>query len=150
MDAVTYPDERVIETMQQLVIPVRVLAKTQPLATEYEVHWTPTLVWVDSERKEHHRTVGWLAPEDMVAQALLGKAKLRFDQRRLSEAISLFGRLLDEYPQSSVAPEALYLSGVARFKEVHDLKAMRAVYEKLKQNYPSSEWTTRASVYADV
>ena len=150
MDAVTYPDNRVAQFLQERVIPIRIRSTAQPLASEYNVHWTPTLILADVEGKEHHRTIGWLSPDDLIANVLLGIAKLHFDRREHDKAVAMMGELLDRYPRSDVAPEALYLSGVTRFKQTHDLKAIRAVYEKLLASYPSSEWTRRASVYEAV
>lgn len=149
MDAVTYPDRTVAQLVQERVIPVRIRSNTQE-AADFNVHWTPTVVMLDAEGKEHHRTIGWLSPDEMTAAVLLGIAKVHFDRGEQGQVQPPLGELLDRYPQSSAAPEALYLSGITRYKQTRDLKALRAVYEKLRADYPSSEWTERASVYETV
>jgi len=149
MDAVTYPDRNVTQIVQERVVPVRARSNA-PLASEFNVHWTPTVVLLDADRKEHHRTIGWLSPDEMAGAVLLGIAKVHFDRGEHDQAEPLLSEVLDRCPQCAAAPEALYLSGVTRYKQTRDLKAMRAVYDKLRSSYPSSEWTERASVYEAV
>ena len=149
MDAVTYPDERAIQFVNQNVVPVRIRSNAQ-LAADFNVHWTPTLVTLDPSGREHHRTIGWLAPDELIASLMLGIAKMHSDNGQHEQVEKVLGELLDRYPQSTSAPEALYLSGVTRFKQTRDIKVMRPVYKKLRASYPSSEWTQRASVYEAV
>jgi len=147
MDAVTYPDEKVAAFVQNDLIPLRVAFDHKPLAFDFNVKWTPTLITLDSDGKEHHRTVGFLGPEELIPSLLLGIGKSHFENERFSEAIGVFERLLKDYPKSKSAPEAMYLRGVARYKNTHDAKPLREAYDKLAAEYPSSEWTHRAYPY---
>ena len=63
------------------------------------------------------------------------------------EAISAREELLAKYPRSDSAPEAIYIRGVSRYKSTHDAKPLKEAYERLQQEYPTSEWTERASPY---
>ncbi len=130
-------------------MPVRVRSNA-PLAAEFNVHWTPTVVMLDGEGKEHHRTIGWLAPDAMIAGVILGTAKVHFDRGEYDQVQRLLSEVLDRCRGCTAAPEALYLSGVTRYKQTRDISVMRPVYEKLRASYPSSEWTERASVYESV
>ena len=78
---------------------------------------------------------------------MLGIAKIYFDQEKFAEALSMLDKLLKEYPRSDSAPEATYLQGVSKYKNTHDPKPLKAAYEKLQAEYPSSEWTKRAYPY---
>jgi len=147
MDAVTYPDDRVIEFIQSHMIPLRVPFDDKPLSTDFNVKWTPTLITLDPEGKEHHRTVGFLAPEELIPSLLLGIGKSHFDQGRFDESLSTFDRLLKGYPNSDSAPEAIYLQGVSKYKSTHVAKPLKEAYEQLQAKYPSSEWTKRAYPY---
>jgi tetratricopeptide (TPR) repeat protein len=147
MDAVTYPNPAVIEFIQTRMVSLQVAYNAQPLATEFNVKWTPTLVTLDLDGKEHHRTVGFLSPEELIPSLMLGMAKCDFDRERFAEAISALEELLAKYPKSDSAPEAIYLRGVSRYKSTHDTKPLKETYERLQQKYPSSEWTKRASPY---
>jgi outer membrane protein assembly factor BamD (BamD/ComL family) len=119
-----------------------------PLADEFKVKWTPTIVVLDSSGKEHHRTVGFFPPEEFIPSLLLGMGTIDFDTDQFNDAIIHFDRLLDEYPKSGAAPEAIYLRGVSRYKASHDPKPLKEAYEKLKAEYPASEWTQRAQPYS--
>lgn len=147
MDAVTYPSEIVSSFITEHLVPLRSLYDAQPLAGRYNVQWTPTLITVDAEGKEHHRTVGYLSPEELVPSLLLGAGKCDFDNGRLEEAEAELGRVLAEYPKSEAAPEAAYYLGVARFKSSHDGRRLKETYEKLHADYPGSEWEKRAYPY---
>ena len=147
MDAVTYPDERVTEFIQKNMIPLRVAFDAQPLSIDFNIKWTPTLITLDSNGKEHYRTVGFLPPEELIPSLMLGIAKSYFDRERFSEALSTLDKLLKDYPKSDSAPEAIYLQGVCRYKNTHDAKPLKEAYERLQAHYPSSEWTKRAYPY---
>ena len=147
MGAVTYPNEKVADFIMQRMVPLQVPAD-KPLAEEFKVKWTPTIVILDSNGKEHHRTVGFFPPEEFIPNLLLGMGKIDFDNDRLGEAILHFERLLEEYPKSNAAPEAIYLHGVSLFKKSHDAAPLKEAYARLKSEYPQSEWTLRAQPYS--
>ena len=147
MDAVTYPNTKVIEFVQENVVPLRVPVTDQPLPTDFNVKWTPTLIVLDAEGKEHHRIVGFLPPEELIPSLMLGIAKSGFDREQYVEALSALEKLLGTYPKSDSAPEAIYLQGVCQYKSSHDPKPLKKAYEQLQAVYPSSEWTKRAYPY---
>lgn len=147
MDAVTYPQPTVVAFLNENVIPVRVAYDAQPLAAQFNVQWTPTLVTLDADGKEHHRSVGFLPAEELIPSLLLGAAKCAFDDGQVDRSVAVLDRLLTEYPKSDAAPEATYLRGVSRFKVAHDPKTLKEAYETIKANYPGTEWERRASPY---
>ena len=147
MDAVTYPNEKVSEFIEKNFIPVRVAFDAQPLASDFKVTWTPTLVTVDANGQEHHRTVGFLSPEELIPSLILGRAKTHFDQNQFDAALSDLEKVLAGYPKSDAAPEAIYLRGVSQYKSTHSAKPLKEAYEQLQKAYPSSEWTKRAAPY---
>jgi hypothetical protein len=147
MDAVTYPQGKVIEFVQKHFIPLRVAFDAQPLATDFQVKWTPTLIVLDAKGKEHHRSVGFLAPEELIPALMLGNAKTHFDQDQINEALAILEKLLADYPKSDSTPEAIYLRGVCRYKSTHKAQPLKEAYEQLQAAYPSSEWAKRASPY---
>jgi len=147
MDAVTYPDAKVISFMQKNVIPLRVNFDAQPLATDFNVKWTPTIVILGNQGEEHHRTVGFFSPEGLIPSLLLGIAKVHFETEQFDKALTNLEKLLSDYPNSSSAPEAIYLKGVNLYKSTEDPKPLKLAYENLEANYPDSEWTQRAYPY---
>jgi hypothetical protein len=147
MDAVTYPDARVTDFIEKKLIPLQVPYNHQPLSIDFNVKWTPTLVTLDAEGKEHHRTVGFLAPEELIPSLILGMAKIHFDREQFDPALANLEALLTGYPKSDAAPESIYLRGVTRYKSTHEAKPLKDAYELLQAQYPGSEWTKRASPY---
>jgi hypothetical protein len=147
MGAVTFPDSNVISFITQNVIPLMLPYDHKPLADQFQVKWTPTLVTLDADGKEHHRTVGFLAPEDLIPSLILGRAKIHFNHENFAEALKSLDALLKDSPKSGAAPEAIYMRGVCLYKTTHQAEPLKDAYEKLQAVYPESEWTKRASPY---
>lgn len=129
------------------LIPLRVAFDAMPLASDFNIKWTPTIITLDSDGKEHFRTVGFLAGDDLIASLMLGIGKTYFEKEQFDKAIAVFESLLTSYPKSSYAPEAIFLRGVSQYKSTHNPKPLREAYEKLSSDYPNDEWTKRAYPY---
>jgi tetratricopeptide (TPR) repeat protein len=147
MDAVTYPDGKVTSFINNNMVPLRVQFDAQPLSTDFNIKWTPTLITLDSGGKEHHRTIGFLSPEGLIPSLLLGMGKSYLETDRFDEALAEFEKLLAEYPKSDSVPEAIYWRGVSRYKATDDPRPLKEAYEQLKAEHTSSEWTKRAYPY---
>jgi hypothetical protein len=147
MDAVTYPHPSVIGFLQESMIPLKVAHDAQPLAADFNVKWTPTLITLGPQGKEHHRSIGFLSPPELIPSLILGMAKWHFDSERIQDAASLLEKILTEFSGSDSAPEAIYLLGVSRYKITHDPKPLKEAYARLQSEFPASEWTKRASPY---
>ncbi|MBI5445437.1 MAG: hypothetical protein HY900_30010 [Deltaproteobacteria bacterium] len=148
MDAVTYPNASVTTYITHNVVPLRIPSNHESLAPCFRVQWTPTLLFLDPEGTEHHRSVGFLPAEELVPWLLIGSAKWRFNTNRPELALHDLEEILSSYPKSDFAPEALYLTGVCRYKTTHDPKPLKEAYEKLKVEHPGSEWEKRAYPYS--
>ncbi|HBG06178.1 MAG: hypothetical protein A2075_25320 [Geobacteraceae bacterium GWC2_58_44] len=147
MDAVTFPDQAVSNFIIDRMVPLRAPVEGKALAADFRVGWTPTLIVLDYYGKEHQRTLGYLPPDEMVASLLLGIGKVGLGNDQFNEAVLQFSTLLNGYPHSACAPEAVYLRGVARFKSSHSATALKEAYRQLLAEYPGSEWTRRAEPY---
>lgn len=147
MDAVSYPNPKVVQFFEKNLIAVRVLINSQPLPKKLRVQWTPTLVLLDPEGEEHNRTVGSLPPEELLPSLMLGIRKSHFDRDEFAEAEDTFQHLLVEYPKSDSSAEAAYYLGVSRYKRTHNSEELKKTIQHLKRDFPQSEWVKRASVY---
>ena len=147
MGAVTYPDSRVAEFINGRMVPVQMLYDAQPFASTYTVKWTPTMIVLDGEGKEHHRIVGFLPPDEFLPALLLGIGKTAFDADELDKAMADLDKIITAYPRSAAAPEAMYLRGVVQFKKSHQAGPLKEAFEQLKRDYPASEWAKRATPY---
>jgi hypothetical protein len=148
MGAVTYPNEDVISFIQDNLIPLQIPADAQPISTDFNIWWTPNIITLDSEGKEHHRTIGFLPPDEFISSLMLGIGKTNFDLGKLDEAVSVLESLIGQCPQSKAAPEAVYYLGVSNFKTAHDASHLKKAYERLKSEYPDNEWAFRAWPYS--
>jgi hypothetical protein len=147
MDAVTYPDKAVEEFIMKEVIPLRIPSDAEPLATDFTLRWTPTLIILDANGKEHSRTIGFIAPVEFIPTILLGIVKTNFDLREYDKAASNLERIVNDYAQSFAAPEAIYYRAVCGVKVGHDIPGLKKAYERLAKDYPQSEWVKRALPY---
>ena len=147
MDAVSYPNPKVVDFFEKHLIAVKVLINSQPLPKKFRVQWTPTLVLLDEEGEEHNRTVGFLRPEELLPSLMLGIGKSHFDHDDYAGAENTFQRLLAEYPKSDSSAEAAYYLGVSRYKRTHEPEELKKTIQHLQRDFPQSEWAKRASVY---
>lgn len=147
MDTVSYPDKKVIEFINNSLISFRVRFDAQPMATDFNLKWTPTLIILDKAGKEHHRTIGFFPAEELIPSLLLGIAKVHFDLNEFKDALSRLEKILSDFPKSGSAPEAIYLKGVCLYKDTKNPKGLKEAYEQLQAKHPESEWTKRAYPY---
>lgn len=147
MEAVTFPDPKVVEMIHENVVPLRLPHNHQPLAEQFKVKRTPHLIFLDGEGQEHHRIMGFTAPKELIPSLLLGNGKVLFDHEDFEGALRFLETLLREYPKSGVGPEAVFTRGVCLYKTTHQPKPLKEAYEKLRTDYPESEWTRRAFPY---
>jgi len=147
MDAVTFPASEVANFITDRMIPLHAEVNARGLASDFRVVWTPTLIILDYYGKEHQRTVGFIPPDELVATLLLGIGKVGIENDQFNEAVIQFNTLLNGYPGSAAAPEAVYLRGVARYKSSHAVGALKEAYQQLLAEYPASAWTRRAEPY---
>lgn len=147
MGAVTFPNPEVSEYIVKNLIPLRLPHNHKPLADQFQVKWTPTLVTLDQEGREHHRSVGFLGPEEVIPSLMLGRAKIHFDLDQIEDALKILESIVKKYPKSDVTAEAVFLLGVCRYKSTHDPKPLKEAYERLSSEYPQSEWAKRAYPY---
>lgn len=150
MDTVTYPDSRVIEEFGAHFVAVRVNTReadpgTAALQREFRQIWTPTFVFLDPHRIEVRRAVGYLPPEELLAEAELARglgAMLRADFAR---AFGIFRGVVQGHTASSLVPEALYWAGVAGYRRDGSRDELMRQWSELRERFPQSPWWIRAS-----
>jgi Thioredoxin-like domain len=143
-----FPHERVAALILEHCVPARMIrSEAQGDAARYGVVWTPTFVIAEADGRERHRLVGFLPLEDFLAHLELGLAKVTFGRDGFVAAERAFAAVAREHPGAHAAPEAEYWAGVSRYKQDKDRQFLHAVAERLRDRYPSSEWTARASVW---
>jgi len=146
MDAVTYPHTSVQDILAESMVPVRI-PFDDPLSQEYSITWIPALISLDWNGGQHYRTVGFMAPDEMVPSLMLGCAKVYGDLGHFDTAFAAIEKIISNYPESDAAPEALFAEGVYRYKSTQDPAPLKKAYEDLEKQYPHNLWTKRAYPY---
>ena len=78
----------------------------------------------------------------------MGLAKMAFHRQDWKEAERGFREVVDRYPESEAAPEALYWAGVARYKNSGDGGALTETARAFSEMYEDTSWAKKASVWA--
>ncbi|MGW8287167.1 MAG: hypothetical protein ACWGOD_02920 [Desulfobulbales bacterium] len=147
MDAVTYPDQVVSDFINRNYVPLKIPFNAKPLSRDFNIKWTPTLITLDAEGQEHHRSVGYLAPDAFIASALLGIGKYHFDHDHYQDALHFFEKVISDYADGDYTPEAIYFRGISRYKNTKSRTHLKETYETLNSRYPDNEWTKKAYPY---
>jgi TolA-binding protein len=147
-----YPDPRVVQLVDPNFVPIRVHVKDQAddfkrLGAKFSAQWTPTILVLDSSGEERHRIEGFLPADDFMAQLLLGLAKSAFARGDFADAERRFREIVEKYPSTEAAPEALYWAGVSRYKATNDAAALAETAKAFMQRYQDTSWAKKASVW---
>lgn len=143
-----YPNERVAKFITDNFVPARFHIRDHPPAFErFGAQWTPTCIITDSDGKEHHRFEGFLPVDDFLAELHLGLAKLAFAKGDFAAAERRHRQIVEQFPNTDTAPEALYWTGVSKYKATGDAAALAATAEAFQSRYTNSSWAKKASVW---
>ena len=153
MNAGPYSDEKVQSFLSEHFITIKSQCfwnKQTELMKQFNIKWTPTLFVLDKRGIKHHRVLGYVPVDDLLAHLWLGRGKVFFDADNFTLAIDSFRTIIERHPDAGVSPEAVYLLGVAEYKKNHDSSALRRAYDTLRERYPQSEWFRRAEPYSTI
>lgn len=115
MDAVTYPNPSTVELVKDWMVGLRVDVNSQrDLAMEFRIQYTPTLVVLDGDRTELHRSVGFHPPDQLVPELMAIAARAHYQNRRIRKALALSRKILSDHPKSTWAAEASKLEAACR------------------------------------
>ncbi|MBI5252448.1 MAG: hypothetical protein HY912_23385 [Desulfomonile tiedjei] len=110
MDTVTYPDSRTVNFVRNYMIPLRVNVSSAPSwASRFVIQYTPTVITLDEDGREHHRTVGFLPAEEFLPDLMLANGKAFIQNRRTAKARAFLERVIRDYPRSRSAQAATEL-----------------------------------------
>ena len=148
-----YSNPRVARFIAEQFVPVRIHVRDQAdewkrLGERYGVEWTPTILIVATTGEERHRIEGFLPVDDLLAQLSLGLAKAAFSSGQFADAEQRFRRVIEEYPTTEPAPEALYWAGVSKYKGTGDAAALADTARAFRERYQESSWAKKSSVWA--
>jgi thioredoxin-related protein len=148
LEAEVYPRDEVATLIAEHFAPVRILRSDHPQESkQFNVVWTPTLLFLEPDGTERHRIVGFLPFDDFLAQLHLGLAKAAFARDEFDASRRAFQEIVSRFPRTDAAPEAEYWAGVSGYKPNRERAALKTAAETLRDRYPNSEWAKKASVW---
>jgi hypothetical protein len=147
-----YTDSRVRDLISTNFLPVRIHVREdaeawKKVGLELGVQWTPTVLVLDPAGVERHRIEGFLPADDFLAQLSLGLAKAAFSRSDFSDAEQRYRAIVQTYPDSETAAEALYWAGVSKYKETHDPSALQDTARAFGERYTDTSWAKKSSVW---
>ena len=153
MGAVTYPHPEVQRFLHKHFVCHRVNEKdtsseTVRVLRAYRLLWSPGFIFLDHQRNELRRVVGYLTPAEFLAELNFALGLARMLHSRFSESHDLFRAAIDANPTGYVAPEALYWAGIAAFRrDGRNKELLKKEWAELLERFPKSTWWTRADVF---
>jgi outer membrane protein assembly factor BamD (BamD/ComL family) len=102
---------------------------------------------MDPNGTERKRIEGYLPREEFHAQLELGLAQVAFMRKRWDEAGRTYAEIIQRFPATTAAAEALYWNAVSHYKATNDHAGFVALAEDLRRKYPDSIWTLSASIW---
>jgi hypothetical protein len=150
MGTVTYPHPAVAKFITDRFVPIKFnIAEQHPDTKEAlgrgKVLWSPLLVFLDGRGSELRRYVGFLSPDEFLAELQLVLGLAAMTHGKIEEALSWFDGTAATYPKTSGAPEALYWAAAAVYR-TGGVAAVVRRWDDLVARYPESTWARRADV----
>jgi thioredoxin-related protein len=148
----TLPDPKVSKFIGRMFVPTAFEVsdpRSGDLMKRYGFEWTPTFIVADAGGNEVYRWVGYLPPGDFCAEMLFAEGRAAFKDKGWDRAERCYSSVVDRFPDSEAAPEALYYTGVARYEKTHDASNLADANKKLQAKYPKSSWAKKASVWGE-
>lgn len=155
LSAVTYQQAPVVEFVTQYFIPLKLNVKEpkpefRELLRMAKPLFTPLLLFLDFNGTEVRRFTGYLPPAEFLAELHFVLGWVDLLHTRFADGYARFRGIVEQYPKSHVAPEALYWSGVAAYRwNNRGLDGLIPEWIELRARYPESTWWTRASCIAE-
>jgi outer membrane protein assembly factor BamD (BamD/ComL family) len=132
-------------------VPLRInIQEQKQIFARYKVSWTPTIVILDGKGEEHYRFTGFLPAKEICARIILNAAKTAFDLKQYDQASILCSRVINEYAETFAVPESVYYQGVVAYNRDQEAKELRRALNRLRREFPDSEWTLRAKPYEKI
>ena len=104
----------------------------------FDALWTPTVLILDPKGVERFRLEGYLPKDEFRAQLELGLARVAFMSKAWAEAENRYTAVLEKYPNSKAAPDALYWKGVSHYKATNDHTVLSELPGQFQAKYPAS------------
>jgi TolA-binding protein len=129
-------------------VPLEAHIKEHPVYFHrFDALWTPSVLVLDSNGKERFRIEGYLPTDEFRAHLELALARVAFMSKNWADAERRYAEVLECYPNSKVAPEALYWKGVSHYKATNDHTVLGELPGQFQEKYPDSTWALKTAAW---
>lgn len=133
-----------VRTLNEEFVPVRVLSSENPeIGRRFSLTWTPTLVVLHHRGATLRQWVGFLPPEDFLAELTLTLALNELRNARPTEASQRLEAIVDH---PTAGPEALFWKGVAAYRHTGQKPPLWEVWREIPKRYPDSRWARHTTL----
>lgn len=113
----------------------------------FDALWTPSVIILDPNGKERFRIEGYLPKDEFRAHLELALARVAFMSKNWKDAERRYTEVLERYPESKAAPEALYWKGVSHYKITNDHNVLGELPGQFHDKYPDSQWALKTAAW---
>ena len=113
----------------------------------FDALWTPSIIILDPNGKERFRIEGYLPKDEFRAQLELALARIAFTSKKWADAERRYAEVLERYPDSKSAPEALYWKGVSHYKATNDHTVLGELPGLFQEKYPDDVWALKTAAW---
>ena len=146
LDDVTFNDPRIQAAISDRFVPVKLhLIKDREFTRQWQVFWTPTVLFGDRSGKVRYTSPNYLPPDAFLDLLDVGEALVDMRWRGYEDAISLLTGLENRSPEGPFAAEAIYWRGIAAyFRDGKRSASAHDVWDnELIPRFPDSVWAKR-------
>ena len=94
--------------------------------------------------KERSRLEGYLPRDEFQVFLEMGLARVAYMKKNLDDAERRYAEVVEQYPESQFAPEALYYQGVSRYSRLHDSAVLAETAQAFTEKYQDSIWALKS------
>ena len=135
--------------INQNFVPLEAHIKEHPAYFHrFDAVWTPTVLVLDAEGEERARNEGYLTKEEFRAWLEMGLARIAFMRKKWDEAEKRYAQVVERYPDTASAPEAVYWRGVSHYKATNDHTVLGELPGQFKEKYPDSVWALKTAAWS--
>jgi hypothetical protein len=121
--------------------------KREDMFQKNRVSWTPTIAVLEADGREHYRFTGFLSPAELCARIILDGAKVELTIKNYELAVKCLKEVVENYQGTFAVPEAIFYLGVVNYLSTDEPKFLREGLDRLRKEFPDSEWTLKAKPY---
>jgi len=102
---------------------------------------------LDPNGEERFRLEGYLPKDEFRAHLEMGLARVAFMSKNFADAERRYAAVLERFPESKAAPEALYWKGVSHYKSTNDHTVLGELPGQFQEKYPDSVWALKSAAW---